>query len=42
MADHGEGDTLATALDSRRGWVDPESALSYSMVQSIFVPLCIC
>ena len=42
MVDHGEKPTLAPASDSRRGEVDTESALCYSMGQSFFVPLCIC
>ena len=42
MADHGEKNTLAPALDSRRGSEDTECVLCYSMGQSFFVPLCIC
>ena len=42
MADNGEKSTLAPASDSRRGRVDRESAVCYSMGQSFFVPLCIC
>ena len=42
MADHGERNTLASALDSRRESEDAESVVCYSMGQSFFVPLCIC